>query len=120
MRDLFGEIAVSLRDVQLWLFKVPRLPHYSTRRASYVRQWNVHSKVARAKAAGELDSIFGDESCEFCGQTLCTEQADISPPVSPDHELSRLRRRVQILEMVLTCVNEKPGLGSRVRSTSAF
>lgn len=120
MRDLFGEVAVTLREMQLWLFKVPRLPHYSTRRASYLRQWNVHSKLVRAKLSGELDSILGDQSCEFCGQTLCNEQADILSPIQPGDELARLRRRVEILELVLTCVNEKPGLVSRVRSTSAF
>lgn len=114
MRDLFGEVAVSLRDVQLWLYKVPRLPHYATRRASYTRGWNVHSKIARAKQAGELASIFGDECCEFCGQRLCQEQEDILPPIQPSEELARLRRRVRVLEVLIQPGKEKPGLVSRV------
>jgi hypothetical protein len=118
MRDLFGEVAVTLREMQIWLFKVPRLPHYSTRRASYLRQWNVYFKVARAKEAGELSAIFGDESCEFCGQVLCREQEDILSPIQPGDELARLRRRVQILEMVLTCVNEHPTSRSTLRTTA--
>lgn len=100
MRDLFGEVAVSLREMQLWLFKVPRLPHYSTRREAYARGYNIISKIQREKLAGTLADVFGDECCEFCGQVLCTEQADILPPVCPEKELSRLRRRVMVLELL--------------------
>lgn len=113
MRDLFGEIAVSHRDVQLWLYKVPRLPHYSTRRAAYVRGWNVHYKVARAKERGELEQIFGDECCEYCGQLLEAEQAPI-PAVDPSIELALLRRRVAVLELLLRPGKEKAGLVSRL------
>lgn len=114
MRDLFGEIAVSLREIQLWLYKVPRMPHYHRRRASYVRQWNVHFKVARAKERGELAEILGDESCEFCGQVLCADQEDILSPVRPLDELARLRRRVRVLETLLRPGKEKAGLVSRL------
>ncbi len=89
------------------------MPHYATRRASYVRQWNVHFKVARAKERGELAAILGDESCEFCGQVLEAEQAPI-PAVDPSIELKLLRRRVRVLEMLLRPAKEKPGLVSRV------
>jgi hypothetical protein len=118
MDDLFGQIAVSVRDVELWLYKVPRLAHTSTRRAWYANGWNVISKIQRAKAAGTLAATFGDESCEFCGQVLCADQADILPPACPMDELTRLRRRVLVLELVLTAATapkEKPGLVSRVR-----
>jgi hypothetical protein len=101
MGDLFGEIAVSVRELELWLYKVPRLPHYSTRRSRYARQYNIAFKIARAKAAGELAAIFGDESCEFCGQVLCAEEADILSGVPPIDQLRLLRRRVKVLELVL-------------------
>ncbi len=94
------------------------MPHTSTRRAWYTRGWNVISKIQRAKARGELEQILGDESCEFCGQVLCRDQADILPPACPMDELTRLRRRVLVLELVLTAATapkEKPGLVSRVR-----
>jgi hypothetical protein len=113
MGDLFGEVPVTLREIQLWLYKVPRLPHYATRRAAYVRQWNVLAKIRRAKLAGELPEILGDEGCEFCGQVLCREQEDILSPVCPSDELARLQRRIEVLELVLTCVNEKAALMRR-------
>ena len=50
---------------------------------------------------GELLAILGDEDCEFCGQILCREQEDILSPICPTDELSRLRRRVMVLELVL-------------------
>jgi hypothetical protein len=114
MGDLFGEIAVSLQEIQLWLYKVPRLPHYATRRASYVRQWNVVDKIRAAKRRGDLSAILGDCSCEFCGRELESDQAAI-PAVDPAIELSLLRRRVQVLELLLRPGKEKPGLVSRVR-----
>lgn len=119
MGDLFGEISVSLREVQLWLFKVPRLPHHATRREAYVRGWNVISKIQRAKEAGELAAIFGDESCEFCGQILCPEiisNADTRPACLAQ-ELMLMRRRVMVLEIVLLAtsmpVDEKTALVGR-------
>ncbi len=101
MGDLFGEVSVSVRELELWLYKVARLPHYSTKRGWYAKGWNIISKIQRAKASGELPAIFGDEDCEFCGQLLCREQEDILSPICPTDELSRLRRRVMVLELVL-------------------
>ena len=120
MRDLFGEVAVTLREIQIWLFKVPRLPHSASRRAAYIRQWNVPFKVARAKEAGELAAIFGDESCEFCGQVLCAEQTYI-PAADPSEELMLLRRRVKVLELVLraTAQRERPACGRPPSPTCA-
>ena len=101
MVDLFGEIAVSLREIQLWLYKVPRLPHYATRRPSYTRQWNVVDKIRAAKRRGDLEQILGDESCEFCGQGLYAEIVAVSVGV-PALELSLLRRRIAVLELLIT------------------
>lgn len=113
MRDLFGEIPVSLREVQLWLYKVPRLPHYARNRASYTKGYNVISKIQAHKVRGALHQAIPDENCEFCGQVLCADQADIIPPVSPTAELVRLRRRVAVLELLLRPAKEKTGLVSR-------
>lgn len=112
MGDLFGEVAVSLREIQLWLYRVPRMPHTSTRRGWYVRGWNVVDKIKAAKRRGDLDAILGDCTCEFCGQPLEAEQAAI-PAVDPAIELSLLRRRVRVLEMLLRPSKEKTGLVSR-------
>lgn len=111
MGDLFGDVAVSLREIELWLFKVPRIPHYSTKRAWYAKGWNIIDKIKRAKRDGTLPEILGDESCEFCGQVLCREQADILSPVSPAEELSRLRRRVVVLELLIV-----PGVIQKAKS----
>jgi hypothetical protein len=121
MVDLFGEVAVSLREIQLWLYKVPRMPHGSTRRDWYVRGWNVVSKIKRAKLRGELADVFGDECCDFCGQRLCDEVAPLSPGV-PEIELALLRRRVAVLELVLAAVAHEKGAHSgrltRIRESS--
>lgn len=101
MGDLFGEIAVSVRELELWLYKVPRLPYSSTARSRYARQFNIAFKIARAKEAGELPDILGDESCDFCGQVLCAEQADILSGIRPFDELALLKRRIAVLEIVL-------------------
>ena len=50
--DLFGEIAVSRADLELWITIVARLPPESPRRAAYARAWNVPEKIQAAKAAG--------------------------------------------------------------------
>ena len=89
------------------------MPHTSTRRGWYVRGWNVVDKIKAAKRRGDLDAILGDCACKFCGQPLEAEQAAI-PAVDPAIELSLLRRRVRVLEMLLRPAKEKPGLVSRV------
>lgn len=108
MVDLFGDVAVSFREIQIWLFKVPRMPYSSTRREWYTRGWNVVEKIKKAKLAGELAQVFGDEGCEFCGQRLCDEVAPLSPGV-PEIELALLRRRVAVLELVLAAVAHEKG-----------
>lgn len=50
--DLFGEIVVTLAEIELWITTVARLPPESPRRAAYARAWNVTEKVRAAKAAG--------------------------------------------------------------------
>lgn len=97
--DLFGEVPVTLRDLELWLFKIPRLPHFHRSRASYARTWNIVDKIRRAKLDGTFDDAIHGEDCEFCGQLL----AAVSPAPSfhPQAELDRLKRRVAVLEMVL-------------------
>ena len=90
------------------------MPHYATRRASYALGYNVISKIQRSKLMGWWSRDIPDECCEFCGQILCQEQADILSPVSPTDELARLRRRVMVLELLLRPAKEKPGLVSRV------
>lgn len=111
--DLFGFIPVSLQEVELWLYLVPRMAHYQRGRAAYVNGWNVVDKIQRAKLDGRLDSIFGDRSCEFCGQPLCQDQADNSPPVSPDLEVKKLQRRIAVLELVMQCQAARAELEAR-------
>lgn len=51
-RDLFGEIPVSLDDLQIWIDVVPGWPRTSPRRAYYVKYYNVADKVKAAKISG--------------------------------------------------------------------
>lgn len=99
--DLFGFVPVSLRELELWLYKVPRMAHYQRGRQAYIRNYSVVEKIQRAKLAGTLDQALGDCRCEFCGQELAQEQIENPAPVSPTDELQRLRRRVEVLELVI-------------------
>jgi hypothetical protein len=57
MLDLFGQVAVSYDDLDLWVSALA--PGFATnehRRAHYIAQWNVADKVRRAKLAGTFDS----------------------------------------------------------------
>lgn len=51
--DLFGALAVTHADIELWLTQVARLAPDSPRRAAYARYWNVAEKIATAKARDE-------------------------------------------------------------------
>lgn len=70
--------------------------------------YRVVEKIAAAKVRGDLDEIFGDECCEFCGAMLALEFAALAP-VSPASELDRLRRRVAVLEVLIRPGVEVPG-----------
>lgn len=98
-RDLFGEIPVSFRDVQIWLYRVPKLAHTSRWRADYTRQYCVIDKIRAFKAAGKLAQVFGDECCDFCGELLARLPAPL--PANPEDEINLLKRRIQILELLL-------------------
>lgn len=99
--DLFDFVSVSLQEIELWLFTVPRIVHTRRGRAASVRNYAVVEKIKRAKLAGTLENILGNGLCEFCGQTICQEQDDIYAPVSPVDEVARLQRRVAVLEVVI-------------------
>ena len=51
--DLFGQIAVSQADLELWVRVVVRLDPGSWRIAWYVRAYDVAGKIQAAKAAGQ-------------------------------------------------------------------
>lgn len=55
--DLFGDVVVTLDDVELWLDAVPQIPRNSPRRNYYVKNWDVSNKIKAAKLAGIFDSI---------------------------------------------------------------
>jgi hypothetical protein len=57
LTDLFGEIPVTLADVELWLDVVPAIPRTSWRRDHYASNWNVTEKIRRTKAAGAWHEI---------------------------------------------------------------
>lgn len=62
MRDLFGEVPVTLDEVLLWMLAVSGLPPTSPRFAYYVRGWNVVEKIQRAKAEGRFEQILAEAS----------------------------------------------------------
>lgn len=99
VRDLFGDVPVSVREVEVWMYKVPRLPHYHRWRAKYPQEYNVPDKIRVAKLAGTLPEILGDQCCEYCGERLCRE--DEAPPADPAAEIALLKRRIMVLEYLL-------------------
>lgn len=97
--DLFGEIPVTVREIELWLFKVPKMPHFHRYRAGYARAWRVADKIRRAKADGTLAAWLDDECCGYCGQVLAPLPDPPSAP--PAAELDALRRRLAVLELII-------------------
>lgn len=55
--DLFGEIPVTLEEIEMWIDVVPALRRDSWRRASYASGWNVAEKIRDWKATGRWDEI---------------------------------------------------------------
>jgi hypothetical protein len=55
MYDLFGEIPVSIRDVELWLDRVVNFRGSNARVAYYVLNWDVVAKIRSAKVRGTWD-----------------------------------------------------------------
>lgn len=90
--DLFGEVPITRREVMLWLWKVPAwmTRHATTRQIeAYVTGYHVVDKIRRAKLAGRLEGIFGDESCPHCGGLL---EADLTARIKAlEAELAALR-----------------------------
>lgn len=57
MLDLFGDVIVTLDDLQLWVAAVaPGFASSASRLDYYIRVWNVADKVRRAKCEGYFDS----------------------------------------------------------------
>lgn len=66
-KDLFGSVPVSLEDVELWLYLVPKIPRTSPiRREYYLQHYDVVNKIQRAKLSGDfylmLDSAASAEA----------------------------------------------------------
>lgn len=57
MRDLFGEIPVTLDDLLAWMLAVPGIPPSSPRFLNYVRGYDVIGKIRAAKLAGSFEAI---------------------------------------------------------------
>ncbi|MDZ7939261.1 MAG: hypothetical protein U5M53_13705 [Rhodoferax sp.] len=56
-RDLFGQVPVTHRDIDLWLLHVHQVHPESPRAAYFVRGWNVPEKVRQAKLAGTFEHL---------------------------------------------------------------
>jgi len=54
--DLFGEIPVTLPDIDAWLLAVPRIRPGTRWADYYVQHWRVPDKIRAAKLAGTFDA----------------------------------------------------------------
>ena len=55
--DLFGDVVITLDDVEMWLDAVPKLPRDSPRRNYYAKNWDVANKIKSFKLAGRFEEI---------------------------------------------------------------
>ena len=62
MRDLFGEVPVSIRDVELWLDRIVNFRGGALRVGYYVLNWNVVEKIRAAKLAGTWEGLIDDSA----------------------------------------------------------
>ena len=61
MRDLFGEIPVSIRDVELWLDLIVNFRGSALRVGYYVLNCNVVDKIRAAKLDGSWTGLIDDD-----------------------------------------------------------
>lgn len=57
LRDLFGQIIVTIKDVRDWLRAVPKMDPDSHRAGHYVHAYSVVDKIRQAKMAGTFDVL---------------------------------------------------------------
>lgn len=60
LRDLFGQIIVTIQDVRDWLRAVPKIDPDSHRAAHYVKAYSVVDKIRQAKKSGTFDALVTD------------------------------------------------------------
>lgn len=118
--DLFGEVPVSRREVRLWLWKVPvwfsrHAPQ--ARVDAYLRGWDVVGKIRRAKAAGELAEILGDEACPHCGALLEPDQPGRMTPWRP---AALPLRGWPGLRLVWSSETKKPPAGGQLKPDATY
>lgn len=54
-KDLFGDVVVTIEDVEMWLDAVPKIPRTSPlRREYYAKNWDVVNKIKAYKLSGEF------------------------------------------------------------------
>ena len=61
MLDLFGEVAITLRDVEMWLDRVIGYDGSPLRAGQYVRTRYVVESVRAAKIDGSFDQLLYDD-----------------------------------------------------------
>lgn len=67
--DLFGEIPVSLDEIEIWIDVVPGWPRTTcaARRARYAECWNVPAKIRAAKASGFWQEVEARKAEQLAG-----------------------------------------------------
>lgn len=66
--DLFGDVVVTLDDVELWLDAVPQIPRNSPRRNYYAKNWDVANKIKLAKRDGSFEKFINDHISTLAAQ----------------------------------------------------
>lgn len=59
--DLFGDVIVTVDDVEKWLDAVPHLARYQVReREYYAKNWDVSNKIKLSKLEGLFDLLIAE------------------------------------------------------------
>jgi len=63
--DLFGEVIITIEDVELWLDAVPHIFRDQTRQREYYAQnWNVTNKIKLSKLDGSFEKLITERTLD--------------------------------------------------------
>ena len=107
MRDLFGEVPVTIRDVELWLDRIVNFRGSALRVAYYVLNWNVVDKIRAAKLDGSWQGLLEHDAAyrpfDFRHRRLCLRVAYLLDQETADFGLRASANFYDGLGQALIC-----------------
>ena len=95
--DLFGDVIVTLDDVELWLNVVPRhLSNSPNARLRYAKSYDVASKIKQAKLNGSFYTLCSDQNDYTCDENT-TKYLYHPDYLAPYREKTQLHRLAHLI-----------------------